>query len=127
MKKVPAFDTSFIRAILTLTRAAFDAQTGSPMEKMVAGGETAAEARTPPAAVIVGSFGDGSKAVDKDGTDAAILVVEGTQERNKKVSAPVAAIPHTPQVSSKNWRKIRSAVVALAAFRSRRVSGTVPR
>ena len=31
--------------------------------------------------------------------------------------------PHTPQVSSKHWRKIRSAVVALAAFRSRRVSG----
>lgn len=30
--------------------------------------------------------------------------------------------PHTPQVSSKHWRKIRSAVVALAAFRSRRVS-----
>lgn len=29
--------------------------------------------------------------------------------------------PHTPQVSSKHWRKIRSAVVALAAFRSRRV------
>ncbi|CAM9809461.1 unnamed protein product [Scytosiphon promiscuus] len=31
------------------------------------------------------------------------------------------ATPHTPQVSSKHWRKIRSAVVALAAFRSRRV------
>lgn len=33
--------------------------------------------------------------------------------------------PHTPQVSSKHWRKIRSAVVALAAFRSRRVSERV--
>eukprot|EP00903_Cladosiphon_okamuranus_P006960 g6774.t1 len=32
--------------------------------------------------------------------------------------------PHTPQVSSKHWRKIRSAVVALAAFRSRRVKAT---
>lgn len=30
--------------------------------------------------------------------------------------------PNTPEVSSKHWRKIRSAVTALAAFRSRRVS-----
>lgn len=42
---------------------------------------------------------------------------------NEKVDRDAAEDrPSTPGVSSKHWRKIRSAVTALAAFRSRRVS-----
>lgn len=42
---------------------------------------------------------------------------------NSKVGPDAAEDrPNTPEVSSKHWRKIRSAVTALAAFRSRRVS-----
>ncbi|CBN75159.1 protein kinase [Ectocarpus siliculosus] len=56
-------------------------------------------------------------------------VARGAREEEAGAPAPApapaegkgVAAPHTPQVSSKHWRKIRSAVVALAAFRSRRV------
>lgn len=58
----------------------------------------------------VGSVG----AVGADGNGAKNVL------RNEAVVPPPPA-PHTPPVSSKHWRKIRSAVAALAAFRSRRV------
>ncbi len=56
--------------------------------------------------------------------DAAAAAADKAPEDGAAGAAATAEgeAPHTPQVSSKHWRKIRSAVVALAAFRSRRVS-----
>ncbi|CAM9241760.1 unnamed protein product [Hapterophycus canaliculatus] len=58
---------------------------------------------------VAAASGGGGRAADSAGKAA------GGAETRKP------GTPHTPQVSSKHWRKIRSAVVALAAFRSRRV------
>lgn len=68
--------------------------------------------------------------VKDDGSPVRVppVVLEAAAASANSVAADGAAAgegeeaPHTPQVSSKHWRKIRSAVVALAAFRSRRVS-----
>lgn len=49
-------------------------------------------------------------------------VVANETEATKSATACAKGEHHTPPVSGKHWRKIRSAVTALAAFRSRRVS-----
>ena len=53
-----------------------------------------------------------------------ISAADANEEEGKQggANANLGAQIATPQVSSKHWRKIRTAVVALAAFRSKRVS-----
>lgn len=83
-----------------------DAEDGGPSEKV------------PPVAL------DTAAVAADTGAGRADAAAAGTTAAAAAPGPPAGGgeeAPHTPQVSSKHWRKIRSAVVALAAFRSRRV------